>query len=148
MHTILNKKIKIILVVIIWVYTLSVATATGADIPKNDKIKSRDAELVEFSAYVMETNIADSVLVIAEKYWVVGEFTVDGKKNKTVLTGADGHAVKLNHFKAGQKVYVRGYEVQNEIVYALNVRSLIQQKKVDKDYRTIEPLKPIDIDAR
>lgn len=148
MYTIFNTKKRILLSAIILACALSVGTAIGADIPKGAKIKSQDAKLIEFSAYVMEVNIADSVLVIAEKHWVVGEFTVDGKKNKTVLADTNGNAVKLNHFKEGQKVYVRGYEVKNEVVYALNITSLIEQKKADKDYRTIEPLKPIDIDAK
>jgi len=75
-------------------------------------------EEVEIKASVMEVNILKSYVIVAEKKFDVSEFKMGDKFYKTSLLDKQGKAVLLNTFKKGQRVFVRGFILSEEVAVA------------------------------
>lgn len=135
---------KTMLLVVAGIFTLlSVTAAAGAQKFTGVKLDSNTALPVEINALVMEVNLSQSYIVIAEKRFEVTPFMIDGKVGKTLLADQTGNPVKLNFFKEGQRVFVKGLKLPDEERYVAGRVQLISEEDISKDYRTVQKLDPI-----
>lgn len=105
-------------------------------------IDLENSEPVEINALIMEVNTAKSYMIVAEKKINITSFK-DGKKiYKTKLMNETGKVIQLSSFKEGQRVLVKGVQLINEQIVALEI------KKIDKKkYRVIQKalsIKPLE----
>lgn len=105
-------------------------------------IDLENSEPVEINAMIMEVNTVKSDMIVAEQRIGIKSFK-DGKKiYKTKLMNEKGSVVQLSSFKEGQRVLVKGVQLSDEIVLALEI------KKIDKKkYRVIQKalsIKPLE----
>ena len=70
-------------------------------------------ESFELRAQIMEVNLGESYLIVAEKKFDVTEYKIGEETFKTELLDASGNAVPLNFFEKGQRVTVKSIKLPN-----------------------------------
>ena len=139
-----NRIIKTgaLLLLVIGINGLMLGSALGAESLPEANVKSTDIAVFDIDATVMEVNAGKAYVVIAEKQFYVTEYRVDGKKYATKLTNTNGDTIKIDGLEERQRVFVRGFEVSDG-VHIAELIQLLSSGSIDKNYRKIEPLKPI-----
>lgn len=139
-----NKVIKssIMLILAMGLSVLLLGTATGAEEVPVTRVKSDDIAVFDIDASITELNAEKGYVVIAEKRFNITEFMVDGKKYQTKLADQNGGTVNLSAFKVGQRVLVRGFEL-NGGDHIANLIQISSSISAEKEYRKIKKLKTI-----
>lgn len=111
-----------------------VAEAENAGAKSAQKIKIfkkmgnnfKNPSQVKIIATVMEVNTDEFYIVIAEKFFYVAEFKMNGETHRTELTDMDGKTVEMDAFAQGDRVEVTaiGLEPGKGIYVALTIKLL------------------------
>lgn len=136
-------KVGVILAVVIAAGGMLFGNAMGQEAFSGPKVKSKEIAVFEVNAPVESVDRLNAMVLVAEKQFMVANFMVDGKLFKTELTGEKGNTVKLDAVTAGQRVYVRGFKYMDD-VHIAHVIQIVSSDSVDKDFRTIDRMKPVD----
>ncbi len=96
-----------------------------------------EIEYIKVNADIMEINLEKSYVVIAEKWFEIGEFKVRDKVYQTILLGPDGGRIPLNRLKKGQRVVVIGIKLPDDQYMADSVQIKATGKEGLKKYRLI-----------
>ena len=95
-------------------------------------------DYIEIKAEVMEVNLEDSYVVVAEKYFDVTEYKIGDDIHKTTLEDAGGREIPLESLIRGQQVIVKGIKLSTDRFVA----DLIQLKAGGNDQRNPHQLIP------
>jgi len=77
---------------------------------------------VELESIVMAINLDQSFIIVAEKMIHITQFRLGNQNYKTVLLNKGGGETKLVAFKKWQRVFLKGYLVENDEIVALSVQ--------------------------
>jgi len=96
----------------------AIAEDTGADNGQTKKThKKIDKNFINpvpvtLTALVMEVHKDDFIIIIAEKYFYVAKFKVNGETYQTELYDTAGGKVEMNAFNKGDRVKVTAIELE------------------------------------
>jgi ABC-type uncharacterized transport system ATPase component len=71
---------------------------------------------------IMAINLDQSFIIVAEKMIHITQFTMRNQNFKTMLLNDGGGKTKLVTFIKGQRVFVKGYLMENDEIVALSVQ--------------------------
>lgn len=117
--------------------------AAGKDEFSGPKVKSDEIAVFDTVSLLMEVNTTAPYMVIGEMRFAITQFMVDGKSVKTALLDGNGNPAKIDIFKKGQTVSVRGFKLADDVYIADEIR-LVTSKLIGKDYRKIDRMNPVD----
>jgi hypothetical protein len=82
-----------------------------------------DAGTVYVNALVMEVNENESLIIVGEKRIFITKL-IPGSKFKTALLDQNGGEVKLDDFKIGQRVLVKGLNLPDGAIKAESIQKM------------------------
>ncbi|MEJ2155784.1 MAG: hypothetical protein P8X96_10645 [Desulfobacteraceae bacterium] len=88
------------------------------------------------NGFIMFLELSQKYLILNEKQIIVGKFKMGNRALTTRLENAEGENVGLEHFRVGQWVTIRGYEVSPTKIYASSVHAV--KGYLAKDMRKID----------
>lgn len=94
---------------------------TGSAFAENFFI-SKEKVPVEMESIIMAINLDQSFIIVAEKKIHITQFTMRNQNFKTMLLNDGGGKTKLVTFIKGQRVFVKGYLMENDEIVALSVQ--------------------------
>lgn len=94
---------------------------TGSVFAENFFI-SKEKVPVEIESIIMAIDLDQSFIIVAEKMIHITQFTVGNQSLKTMLLNYGGGKTKLVTFIKGQRVFVKGYLMENDEIVALSVQ--------------------------
>ena len=83
---------------------------------------SKEKVPVEIESIIMAINVDQSFIIVAEKMIHITQFTMGNQNHNTMLLDYGGWKTKLITFSEGQRVFVKGYLVENDEIVALSVQ--------------------------
>ncbi len=86
---------------------------------------SKEKMPVEIESIIMAINVDQSFIIVAEKMIHITQFTMGNQNHNTMLLNYGGGKTKLVTFNKGQRVFVKGYLMENDEIVALSVQKKI-----------------------
>ena len=83
---------------------------------------SKDKAPIEIESIIMAINREQSFIIVAEKMVHITQFRVGNQNHNTMLLDYGGWTTKLITFSEGQRVFVKGYLMENDEIVALSVQ--------------------------
>ncbi len=100
----------------------SVLFLTNGSVFSENFFISKEKTPVEIESIVMAIDLDQSFIIVAEKMIHITKFTVGNQNHRTMLLSKGGGEIKLVTFKKGQRVFLRGYLMENDEIVALSVQ--------------------------
>ena len=79
---------------------------------------------VELNATIMEISLLDAYMIIAEERIELAKFMRGVDRSQTELKSISGKAIGVSSFKAGERVFVYGYRLDDDRIVATLVHKL------------------------
>jgi hypothetical protein len=108
-------------VLTLWVPGLFGLNSSAADTEAT--IEPDEVEDVKINALVMEVNPKESFMIVGEKKILITKL-IAGSKLKTALLDQNDGEVKLEDFKKGQRVLVKGVKLSGGAIKAESIKKM------------------------